>query len=204
MRLLKIQELKQGDQQLQTQLDEVTRLKAKLQEQAIRDPLTGLYNRRYLFEFMQREHKLAKRQPKTTSLLLLDIDHFKKINDTYGHNAGDAVLQSIALLLQEFTRETDLACRYGGEEFAVILPDTSIEGALNIGENMRQNVRDLRITHKLSQTADYITISLGVANIIPKREKYSSHVFHQYTLVTKGINRFDLQNHLKENNINFV
>ncbi|MBT7071728.1 MAG: diguanylate cyclase [Anaerolineae bacterium] len=149
------------NQQLQARLNEVTRLKAELQEQAIRDPLTGLYNRRYLFDFLQRELKLAKRQPKTLSLLLLDIDHFKKINDTYGHNTGDTVLQSVARLLQEFTRETDLACRYGGEEFLLLLPDIDCDTALQRAETLRQTVQETCVPyldHRLS-----VTISVGLA-----------------------------------------
>lgn len=160
------------NRQLQVQLDEVTRLKTELQEQAIRDPLTGLYNRRYLFNFMEREVKLAKREPKTVSLLLLDIDYFKKINDTYGHSAGDAVLQRIAHLLQEFIRETDIACRYGGEEFLLLLPDMNYTIAQKRAEILRQIVQEVQIPylgHYLS-----VTISIGLAAFPPNGSDYEA------------------------------
>lgn len=149
------------NQELQNQLQKITRLEAELREQAIRDPLTGLYNRRYLLETVQREFKLAKRRRKTISILLLDIDHFKSINDTYGHNAGDSVLQATALLLQQFARETDLACRYGGEEFLLLLPDIPPAPAAQRAETLRQTLQETPIPYKDLRL--HITVSIGLA-----------------------------------------
>lgn len=147
--------------ELQQRLDEITHLKAELQEQAIRDPLTGLHNRRYLFEFMEREFNLSKRQRKVISVLMLDIDHFKNINDTYGHSAGDAVLQATAHLLQEFTRETDLACRYGGEEFLLLLPDMDCATALQRAEALREKLQETSVAYNDFSLS--VTASIGLA-----------------------------------------
>jgi diguanylate cyclase (GGDEF)-like protein/PAS domain S-box-containing protein len=147
--------------ELQERLDEITLLKTELQEQAIRDPLTGLHNRRYLFEFIEREFNLTKRREKPISVLMLDIDHFKRINDTYGHGAGDLVLQTVARLLQEFTRETDIACRYGGEEFLLLLPDMDCETAQERAERFRKDLQETTITYH--DVALKITISIGLA-----------------------------------------
>ena len=100
------------------------RLRETLRDQSIRDPLTGLFNRRFMQEALERETLRARRKGHPISLLFLDIDHFKRFNDTFGHDAGDFVLQSFADLLRNFLRGDDVACRFGGEEFAVILPES--------------------------------------------------------------------------------
>ena len=107
---------------LEHRLDEIQTLQAQLKEQAERDPLTGLYNRRYLSEAMRRELARVLRDGKPLSLMLVDIDHFKAINDGHGHPAGDACLVRLAELLRESTRESDIVCRWGGEEFLILLP----------------------------------------------------------------------------------
>jgi len=119
---------------------DVTLLKkaqADLQEQAVRDALTGLYNRRYLDETLDREIARAMREQQPIAFVMLDIDHFKRINDTFGHNEGDEVLQKLATLLLSYTRVGDIVCRYGGEEFLVVLPDVTADIAFQIAERWR-------------------------------------------------------------------
>ena len=114
---------------LQAQVAETEMLHAKLREQALRDPLTGLHNRRYLFEMAPSLLELARRHASPLCVVLLDLDHFKLLNDTYGHQAGDLVLQRFAQLLTQMLRRSDVVCRHGGEEFVAVMPDIDAEGA---------------------------------------------------------------------------
>ena len=114
---------------LRHQVEETERLHARLREQALRDPLTGLHNRRYLFEMAPGLLDLARRQGTPLCLVLIDLDHFKLLNDTYGHAAGDAVLQRFASLLAHMLRRSDVVCRHGGEEFVAVMPDIDADGA---------------------------------------------------------------------------
>jgi diguanylate cyclase (GGDEF)-like protein/PAS domain S-box-containing protein len=122
-------ELEDTIDKLQTALIEAETLRLELREQAIRDPLTGLYNRRIMEESMNREVARAHRGNLNLSVIMFDIDKFKLLNDTHGHDAGDAVLRSVARLLMENVRAADVACRYGGDEFIVVMPDTSLDDA---------------------------------------------------------------------------
>jgi|GEM_PF-3319044 len=139
-------------------------LSYKMKEFKIRashDFLTGIFNRSSLQEFLNKQVELVQKESskkKSLSMLLLDIDHFKKINDTFGHNAGDMVLQELAKLIQTNLRIQDFFCRWGGEEFVIIAPDTSLEDAFNLGERLRELVRD----HPF-QVVQALTISIGVA-----------------------------------------
>jgi diguanylate cyclase (GGDEF)-like protein len=133
-----------------------------LHEQSIRDPLTGLYNRRFLEEFLLRELARADRKKHALSVITLDIDHFKRINDTLGHGAGDVVLRRVGLLLQGYVRESDIACRVGGEEFSLLLPEASMQIAAQRAENIRGGVHDLRLKYD-GHNLGAVTISLGVA-----------------------------------------
>jgi diguanylate cyclase (GGDEF)-like protein len=117
------------NQALQAQIAETEMLHAKLREQALNDPLTGLHNRRYLFEVAPGLLDLARRQGKPLCVVLIDLDHFKLLNDTYGHQAGDLVLQRFAALLRQMLRRSDVVCRHGGEEFVAVLPDLDGDGA---------------------------------------------------------------------------
>ncbi len=137
-------------------------LRETLREQSIRDPLTRLFNRRFLEESLARELRLSDRNHLPISLLFLDLDHFKRFNDTFGHDAGDMVLQSIADLFLRFFRATDICCRYGGEEFAIILPESSSKDAVIRADVLRAEVKSLRLHHK-KQTLGPLTISVGVA-----------------------------------------
>ena len=114
---------------LKEQVAETERLHARLSEQALRDPLTGLHNRRYLFEMAPGLLELARRQAKPLCVVLIDLDHFKLLNDTYGHAAGDAVLQRFSTLLTEMLRRSDVVVRHGGEEFVAVMPDIDGDGA---------------------------------------------------------------------------
>jgi two-component system, chemotaxis family, response regulator WspR len=130
------------------------------------DGLTGIANRRYFDEFLEREWHRAKRGKTSLALLMLDVDCFKNYNDTYGHLAGDECLKKIATLLKAtMKRPTDLAVRYGGEEFAVVLPDTNVEGARIVGEKIRRGVEQLGISHKNSSISKVVTISIGIATM---------------------------------------
>lgn len=125
------------------------------------DGLTGLYNRRYWQERFEQTYKLAKRQEKSSTAIMLDIDHFKKINDTYGHQAGDKVIQMLAALIKKCIRETDLAGRYGGEEFALILTDSAAEDALVVAERIRRFAERLTVEHEGESIT--FTVSLGLS-----------------------------------------
>jgi len=133
-----------------------------LHEQSIRDPLTGLYNRRFLEEFLLRELARADRKKHPLSVIAVDIDHFKRINDSLGHGAGDIVLRRVALLLQGFVRQSDIACRVGGEEFSVLLPEATMPIAAQRAEDIRKAVQQLKLKYE-DHDLSGITISLGVA-----------------------------------------
>ena len=129
------------------------------------DGLTGLYNRRYWQERFDEMHKLCVRREKPSTALMLDIDHFKRINDTYGHQAGDKVIKMLAALNKRCVRETDLAGRYGGEEFAIILNDSSVEDAKIVAERIRQLAQRLVVEHEGESIS--FTVSLGLAQFSP-------------------------------------
>jgi len=153
--------LLESNHTLQVQLEEIRRLQSALQEQAVRDGLTGLYNRRYLDEMLEREVSRARREGIALSLVMIDIDHFKRINDTYGHQAGDEVLRMLAATLLADIRTEDMACRYGGEEFLILLPNMPLAFALGRAEIWRKAVAALSPVHGKFQI--HFTISLGVA-----------------------------------------
>ncbi|HUW50294.1 MAG TPA: diguanylate cyclase [Sulfuricella sp.] len=132
------------------------------------DGLTGVANRRHLDAYLEKEWRSAARAGRPLSLVMIDIDHFKAYNDHYGHQGGDDCLKEVAGALSfALGRPHDLLARYGGEEFAVVLPDTPLEGALHIAESLRSTVEDLHILHAESATSKYVTVSLGVAAMIP-------------------------------------
>jgi diguanylate cyclase (GGDEF)-like protein len=137
-------------------------LREELERQAIRDELTGLHNRRYMEDALDRELARALRARIPLSLVLVDLDHFKRVNDTLGHAAGDAVLRAIGHLLEGSVRRGDLACRYGGEEFALLLHDTSMEQAGQRAAELLQRIRDSEILHE-GRPIGAITASAGVA-----------------------------------------
>ena len=141
---------------------------ALLEKENITDPLIGIYNRRYMVRRMEEEFSRAKRYQDPLSLLLLDIDHFKKINDNYGHQGGDEVLRNLGMLVLNTVRESDIVTRYGGEELLIIAPNTNLNTAVKLAERMRHHVE----SHELVLTSEagtreviQTTVSIGVADL---------------------------------------
>ncbi len=138
------------------------KLKEILQSLSVRDGLTGLFNRRYMEETLEREFAQADRNGKSVGIVMLDVDHFKKFNDTYGHEAGDLILIEMANLLSSHIRKFDVVCRYGGEEFLIIFPNTTISKTLERAEMIRHEIEDLKLSY--NGHILHITVSLGTAN----------------------------------------
>jgi diguanylate cyclase (GGDEF)-like protein/PAS domain S-box-containing protein len=153
--------VKQANQSLQEQLAQIEVLQEQLREQAIRDSLTGLYNRRYLADFLDKEIARASRKGYPISFIVMDIDHFKRFNDTYGHKCGDVVLQELGNMLMLNVRRGDTVCRYGGEEFVILLPDTSLKVATMRAEEWRRAFDDTVLEYEGKRL--HVTISVGVA-----------------------------------------
>jgi len=137
-------------------------LKAKLERQSIRDGLTGLFNRHFMEIALERELHRAARQGTALAVMMLDVDHFKALNDTFGHEAGDIVLREVAECFRRSLREEDVICRYGGEEFVVIMPDATEETALRRAEAIRAAVSEIR-THFRGELLGSVTVSVGIA-----------------------------------------
>jgi diguanylate cyclase (GGDEF)-like protein len=150
-----------ANQKLSQRVDEVEYLQQELREQAVRDSLTGLYNRRYLDDALDRELVRAKRDQNPLSFLMIDVDHFKTVNDTHGHRFGDQILTQLAGLLSSHARGSDIVCRYGGEEFLVLLPGTDADFSRSRAEEIRQKAEVL-IGH-LEGKVVHVTLSIGIA-----------------------------------------
>ena len=138
------------------------RLQETLRVQSIRDPLTGLFNRRYLEESLERELARCQRRSLPLAVLMIDLDHFKRFNDTHGHDGGDALLSQVGRLLQSQSRAEDIACRFGGEEFTLILPEMDADGAYERAQRVRELVEGLQVWH-LRETLTPVTASIGLA-----------------------------------------
>jgi diguanylate cyclase (GGDEF)-like protein len=138
------------------------RLRDTLRQQSIRDPLTGLFNRRYLEETLTIEIERARRSNESFSIIMLDLDHFKRFNDAFGHDAGDAVLETLGRFLKGHVRGGDIACRYGGEEFTLILPGATLEAATQRAEQLCEGIRVLHVEFK-GQPTGPLTLSVGIA-----------------------------------------
>ena len=145
-------------------INDLRTAETKLVEMATQDFLTGLLNRRETFRRLDEELQRSRRLKTPFSVLLLDLDHFKQVNDVHGHSAGDLVLQAVAAVLRQGVRPYDLCCRYGGEEFLVILPETSLEAAAGIAERLRHDIENRKITVN-KETELRITASIGAAAI---------------------------------------
>ncbi len=140
------------------------KLEERLRELSEKDALTGAYNRRYFMQIFEQEFSIAKRYKNKLSVLLIDIDNFKEINDTYGHDGGDAVLKRFVIFCKEILRQADLFARYGGEEFIVMLPNTPSLGAAIIAERVRANIEEMSVTFE-KQTIKF-TISIGISLVL--------------------------------------
>jgi len=153
--------LAKSNENLRSRVTEIESLQEQLREQAIRDPLTELFNRRYLQETLDREIARAEQNGRPVSLIIMDLDHFKRINDTYGHVAGDTILIAIGKLIRANCREDDVACRYGGEEFLVVMPGAPIQVAQKRANLLCDKIQKLNVNYNdhIMQT----TVSLGVA-----------------------------------------
>jgi diguanylate cyclase (GGDEF)-like protein/PAS domain S-box-containing protein len=138
------------------------KLKESLKNQSICDPLTGLFNRRYMEESLEREFSRANRNKSSVAILMMDLDHFKRFNDTFGHQAGDTLLRALGDLLKRSTRGQDIACRYGGEEFVLVLTDSNLAGAVQRAEILRQQVKQLSVEYA-GQLLGAVSVSVGVA-----------------------------------------
>lgn len=159
--------LHQTNTQLRETLAQLEEANTHLQELARTDPLTGLFNRRHLLEMMQHHIALAFRSSRPLCLLMIDVDHFKLYNDAHGHLFGDAVLKDLATCLLKRLRKTDLAARFGGEEFAVMLPETDSRQGYEVAQELRTLVESTIFPHAQTQPAGRITISIGVAMFNP-------------------------------------
>jgi diguanylate cyclase (GGDEF)-like protein/PAS domain S-box-containing protein len=169
-------ELKLEDKNLQITLERIAssaagqvalsiaslKLREALKDQSIRDPLTGLYNRRFMHDFLERELLRARRTNRSFAVMFIDLDHFKRFNDSFGHDAGDFVLQSFTKALTNHFRGSDVICRYGGEEFALVLPDSSLNHAEMRSDDLRTKVKKLVISHRETPLGP-ITCSIGIA-----------------------------------------
>jgi len=154
-------DLRYAMDRMQTQLIEIGILQSQLREQAIRDALTNLFNRRYMEETLERELARAARELYPLCIVMMDIDHFKDVNDTYGHEAGDLILQTLADTVTKQSRQGDFVCRYGGEEFVLVMPNIGIEIATERATELNKVIAALRVPYGRFNLA--ITVSMGLA-----------------------------------------
>ena len=171
------QALLHANERLEHQLRRIELLQDSLQEQAIRDPLTQLHNRRFFDEIIGQQLHGAARLAQSLSIVVADLDYFKRVNDEFGHAAGDECLVRFAEMLRAHVRRSDIACRYGGEEFLLVLADTTYQGAMAFAEKLRQRVEDSPF--ELDRGTVHVTVSAGVAT-------YPDHGFDAKDLVEKA------------------
>jgi len=179
---------------LSERLAEIERLQVELREQATRDSLTGLFNRRYLQTTLEREWARCEREQLPLSVLLLDIDHFKQVNDRFGHAVGDQVLVRLGQMLQQMSRREDLACRYGGEEFLLLLPGMGLDEAYERAQQLRLAFAHLQM--QAQEQAIPLSLSIGVA-ASPAHASAPEALIHRadlalYSAKAQGRNRVEL------------
>jgi diguanylate cyclase (GGDEF)-like protein len=150
---------------------ELDRLNRALDRMSREDPLTTLANRRAFDDALNQEWERAKREQQSIALLYMDVDFFKLYNDTYGHNIGDVCLRRVAQTLkQALRRPADLAARYGGEEFVVLLPNTNVDGAIDVAQRIIKHIDALALPHSRSKTAPHVTLSIGITFTVPQKQ----------------------------------
>lgn len=154
-----------------TELEHLVELYEEANLRASIDPLTGLHNRRFFQDQLGRDFAQSRRHHRHLSVIMLDIDHFKSFNDTFGHMLGDEVIVAVARVLEGAVRLSDLTARWGGEEFIVALPDTDLEGAVRVAERIRQNVSEIQLTDPEGNPLRQITVSLGVSALRPEDDR---------------------------------
>jgi diguanylate cyclase (GGDEF)-like protein len=162
------QELHGANEQLKATMTELSRSNERLEELVRTDALTGLWNHRHMAESLTFHVALARRGSHRLAFAMVDVDHFKRYNDTHGHPAGDEVLRGLAGLLRRRVRQTDLPCRYGGEEFAILLPDTDAEQAFLVCEDLRRMVAAHPFPGRETQPGGCVSVSVGVAELGPE------------------------------------
>ncbi len=200
-RLVKMGDRMQND--LNKLNSELQSHKEKLAQMSYVDGLTSLANRRRFNEFLEAEWNRAVRSGSPLSLIILDIDFFKQFNDHYGHSAGDECLVNVARALSNcIKRSGDLVARFGGEEFAVVLPDTDFSGAKCTAEQIQTSTRDLAIAHEYSHIAPHITVSSGIASCVPAEKNTHMELLEAadkqlYAAKEAGRNQFCGQNGLE-------
>jgi diguanylate cyclase (GGDEF)-like protein len=148
--------------------EQMTQVQAELEAAAWQDALTGIANRRHLMQWSADELGKQEDAAQTLGVLLLDIDHFKAVNDRYGHAAGDEALRAVASVLRNSVRPGDVVARYGGEEFTILLPGTEVNGALAIAERVRASIGANPVQHEDRQF--FVTVSIGVASVVRGEE----------------------------------
>jgi diguanylate cyclase (GGDEF)-like protein len=157
--------------------DRLAEMNRELERLSTTDSLTGLANRRSFNEFLSREWLREQREQQPFSVIMIDIDHFKSYNDHYGHLEGDVCLQKVAWALQSaLCRPGDLLARYGGEEFVAILPHTELQGAVELAESLHQRIHELELEHEDSPVSPNVTVSVGIASVIPNQSISPSQV----------------------------
>lgn len=209
---LEITEQKKSEEKIKDLLEQLEIEKKYAEMNSVTDALTRINNRRYFDDILRREFYNLKRNGLPLSMLLMDIDYFKKYNDTYGHQGGDECLKTVAQAIKKSVqRETDTVARYGGEEFAVILPNTDRYGAMELAEKIKNTVENLNIPHKSSLISDRVTMSLGVATAYKKNLSFPEQIISfadeaLYKAKEKGRNRFEFSESLSqlENKTNLV
>jgi diguanylate cyclase (GGDEF)-like protein len=193
-----ITEVKAIEQELLSTQSRLIGAVEELKELATKDALTGIANRRFFDEYLEKEWKRAQRDQGPFSIVMIDLDFFKAYNDTYGHQKGDTCLKEVATTIDEaMKRPADMAARYGGEEFALILPETSSEGAVGLAERLRKSIYDLNLEHKNSSCEARVTVSLGVATMKVDKESDFANLIEKadkalYAAKDSGRNRLSV------------
>jgi len=189
--------------QLAEKIAELEIAKERLRQLAITDGLTGLYNHRYLKEFLKRELERARRHRLSVSIVMIDIDHFKHYNDTHGHQAGDELLKMIARLFKDNIRKIDLAARYGGEEFCLVLLETNRQSAAIVAEKIRNLIDAYPFPNEETQPKGKVTVSMGVASFPEDATDYENlvHIADQrlYLAKERGRNQVVVEDFVGEN-----